>query len=131
MLHWKRHDGALSSFYVRNAWHTLHVRGNEVDWFKLVWSTYSIPRHAIHMWLVMRKRWSDIVNWLIPISSKNNVDSIGGRLIVAASSYFIWQERNNRIHGKCDRRPEQVTQIVVDIVRLKLASIHFKEEGAC
>ncbi|GJR49738.1 sodium/hydrogen exchanger 6 [Tanacetum coccineum] len=190
-LHWKLHDGTLSSFSVRNAWHTVRVRGNEVDWFKLVWSTYSIPRHAIHMWLVMRKRlltqdrmrqwdvgsnidlnllrcplckmhpdshdhlffecayssqvwaqvlstadvrfsssrWSDIMNWLIPIASKNNVDSIVGRLIVAASSYFVWQERNNRIHGKGDRRPEQVTKIVVDIVRLKLASIRFKKKA--
>ncbi|GKB25453.1 putative reverse transcriptase domain-containing protein [Tanacetum coccineum] len=105
-----------SPFLTKNAWHTLRVRGNEVDWFKLVWSTYSIPRHAIHMWLVMRK-------------SKNNVDSIVGRLIVAASSYFIWQERNNRIHGKGDRRPELVTQIMVYIRRLKLASFHFMEEG--
>ncbi|GKA19305.1 hypothetical protein Tco_0699220 [Tanacetum coccineum] len=174
-----------------NAWHTVRVRGNEVDWFKLVWSTYSIPRHAIHMWLVMRKqlltkdqmrkwdvgsnidlnllrcplckmypdshdhlffecayssqvwdqvlstadvrfsssRWSNIMNWLIPIASKNNVDSIVGRLIVAASSYSVWQERNNKIHGKIDRRPEQVTKIVVDITRLKLASIRFKKKA--
>ncbi|GJR77093.1 putative reverse transcriptase zinc-binding domain-containing protein [Tanacetum coccineum] len=190
-LQWKLHDGTLSSFSVRNAWHTVLVRGNEVDWFKLVWSTYSIPRHAIHLWLVKRKRlltqdrmrewdvgsnidlnllrcplckthhdshdhlffecayssqvwaqvlsttdvrfsssrWSDIMNWLIPIASKNNVDSIVGRLIVAASSYFIWQERNNIIHGKGDRRLEQVTQIVVDIMRLKLASIRFKKKA--
>ncbi|GKB84361.1 hypothetical protein Tco_0956633, partial [Tanacetum coccineum] len=55
--------------------------------------------------------------------------SIVGRLIVAASSYFVWQERNNRILGKGDRRPEQVTQIMVDIVILKLASIHFKKKA--
>ncbi|GJZ35099.1 hypothetical protein Tco_0580916 [Tanacetum coccineum] len=74
-------------------------------------------------------KWSDIVNWLIPIASKNNVDSIVGRLIVATSSYFVWQERNNRIHEKGDRRPEQVTRIVVDIVRLRLASIRFKKKA--
>ncbi|GJS39442.1 reverse transcriptase domain, reverse transcriptase zinc-binding domain protein [Tanacetum coccineum] len=151
-----------SPFLTKNAWHTLRVRGNEVDWFKLVWSTYSIPRHAIHMWLVMRKRlltqdrmrqWDvdsiiDLKLLWCPIckmqpdshdhlffecaySSQNNVDSIVGRLIVAASSYFIWQERNNRIHGKGDRRPELVTQIMVYIRRLKLASFHFMEEGTC
>ncbi|GJW80172.1 hypothetical protein Tco_0144147 [Tanacetum coccineum] len=73
-LHWKLHDGVLSSFSVRNAWHTVRVR-------------------------------------------------------VVASSYSVWQERNNIIHGKGDRRPEQVTKIVVDIVRLKLASIHFKKKA--
>nr|GEW06454.1 hypothetical protein [Tanacetum cinerariifolium] len=69
------------------------------------------------------------MNWLIPIASKNNVDCIVGRLIVAASSYFVWKERNNRIHRKRDRRPEHMSKIVVDIVRLKLASIRFKKKA--
>ena len=56
MLQWRLHDGTLSSFSVRNAWNSFRVRDNEVEWFKLVWSSYCIPRHAIHMWLVMRKR---------------------------------------------------------------------------
>ena len=47
---------------------------------------------------------------------------------MAASSYFVWQERNNRVHGKGDRTPEQVAKIVVDMVRLKLASIRLKKK---
>ena len=35
-------------------------------------------------------KWSDIVDWLLPIAHRNNVTIIVGRLIVAASSYFIW-----------------------------------------
>ena len=49
MLQWKLHYGTLSSFSVRNAWNSVHVCGNEVEWFKLVWSSYCIPIHAIHM----------------------------------------------------------------------------------
>ena len=116
-----------------------------------MWSTYSIPRHAIHMWLVMRKhlltqdrmrqwnvgddidlsslrcplckvqpdfhehmffectfssqvwnhvlsmadmsfistKWSDIMAWILPIAKQNKVTTIVGRLIMAASSYFV------------------------------------------
>nr|GEU73058.1 hypothetical protein [Tanacetum cinerariifolium] len=66
-LHWKVHDGTLSSFFVRHAWHSIRVRGTEVDWFKIVWLSYSIPRHVIH---------------LLPIAKRNNAISIFGRLIV-------------------------------------------------
>ncbi|GJY34690.1 hypothetical protein Tco_0419159, partial [Tanacetum coccineum] len=34
---------------------------------------------------------------------------------------------NNRIHGKVSRQPDQVANIVVDMVRLKLAVIRFKK----
>ena len=43
------------------------------------------------------------------------------RLIVAATSYYVWQERNNRIHGKGERKTEQVTNMIVDMIRIKLA----------
>ena len=47
--------------------------------------------------------------------------SIVGQLVVAATSYYVWQERNNRIHGKGERKTEQVTNIIVDMIRIKLA----------
>lgn len=55
-LLWKLHDGILKSFSVRDAWQTVRDRGEEVEWSYLVWSRYWIPRHAIHLWLVMRRR---------------------------------------------------------------------------
>ncbi|GJY37928.1 reverse transcriptase domain, reverse transcriptase zinc-binding domain protein, partial [Tanacetum coccineum] len=54
--HWKTNNGVLKSFFVREVWHTVRQRADEVDWFHLVWSKYAIPRHDIHQWLVMRKR---------------------------------------------------------------------------
>ena len=74
-------------------------------------------------------KWSDIVAWLLPISRQNKVTTIVGRLLVAASSYFVWQERNNRIHGKCGRQPDEVAKSIVDTVRLKLATIRFKKNA--
>lgn len=71
--------------------------------------------------------WADILDWLLPISKRDNVTSIVGRLVVAATAYFVWQERNNCIHGNGERNPEHITKIIADTVRLKLASIHFKK----
>ena len=47
---------------------------------------------------------------------------------MAASSYFVWQEHNNRIHGKATKNPDVVARVILDMVRLKLASIHFKKK---
>ena len=148
---WKSNDGSFYEFAVKHAWEDFREHGNEASWAHLVWSTYAIPGHAIHMWLVMRKRlltqdrmkqwhvgnnvdvfslrcplckacpdshehlffecifsskvwnlgvsmagisfasskWSDIVNWLLPIANQNKVETIVGRLIVAASAYYV------------------------------------------
>ena len=34
-------------------------------------------------------RWNYILSWLLPLSSKDNVSSIVGRLILASTAYFI------------------------------------------
>ena len=46
---------------------------------------------------------------------------------MVGTSYYVWQERNNRIHGKGERKTEQVMSIIVDMIMLKLASIRFKQ----
>nr|GFA43533.1 hypothetical protein [Tanacetum cinerariifolium] len=73
-------------------------------------------------------KWSDIMAWLLPISKQNNVKIIVVRLILAAVSYFAWQERNNRVHRKDGRNPDQLSKIIADTVRLKLPGIRFKKK---
>lgn len=178
-------------FFIRDAWNSVREQGNEVEWFHMVWSRFSIPRHATHLWLVMRRRlkthdkmrqwdvgndvdlnllrcslcktqpdshnnlffecsyasqvwfrvlqvaeiqfvsskWDDIMAWLLPISDQDNVLIIVAHLVLAAVSYFVWQERNNRVHGKSERNPEQLSKVIVEMVRLKLASIQFKKNA--
>ena len=43
--------------------------------------------------------------------------------------YFVWRERNYRIHGKGDQNSEQVARYALDSVRMKLASIKFKKNA--
>ncbi|GKC54720.1 reverse transcriptase domain, reverse transcriptase zinc-binding domain protein [Tanacetum coccineum] len=70
--------------------------------------------------------WDDIVDWLLPISKGNSVNSIVGRLILAASTYFVWQERNNRLFAKGERRVNEICEVIAGVVRLKLTTLHFK-----
>ncbi|GKC51331.1 ribonuclease H-like domain-containing protein [Tanacetum coccineum] len=46
--------------------------------------------------------------------------------MLAATSYFIWQERNNRLFGKDARNVQQVRDAIVSIIRLKLLTFCFK-----
>ena len=63
------------------------------------------------------------------MARKNNAICIVGRLIVAASSYYVWQERNNRLHDSGAKSVEQLVNLILDTVRLKLASIKFKRNA--
>ncbi|GKF49839.1 homeodomain-like protein, partial [Tanacetum coccineum] len=54
-LMWHDHNRTLSSFSVAKAQEAIRPRGNQVGWFRIVWFSHNIPRHAFHLWLVMRK----------------------------------------------------------------------------
>nr|XP_043611868.1 uncharacterized protein LOC122583539 [Erigeron canadensis] len=88
-----------------------------------VW--YSI-RHLANMQHIS-ERWDDITAWLIPISTSKSGYSVTGRLLVAALAYYIWQERNNRMFTNLERTPGQLKEAVESTVRLKLASMKFKQ----
>ena len=63
----------------------------------------------------------------MPLSLKNSIESIVSRLVFAASTYFIWQERNNRIYSNESNLEEQVCGMILEVVRLKLTTIQFKK----
>nr|GEW82600.1 RNA-directed DNA polymerase, eukaryota, reverse transcriptase zinc-binding domain protein [Tanacetum cinerariifolium] len=69
------------------------------------------------------------MGWILPIARKKNVICIVGRLIISASSYYIWQERNNRLHVNGSRSVDPLTSVILDIVRLKLSAIKFKRKA--
>ncbi|GJS65346.1 hypothetical protein Tco_0679910 [Tanacetum coccineum] len=88
---------------------------NDVDWFHVVWFSHQIPRHAIHLWVVMRRKlktqdmlrqwdvWnhmksfigipnlpsdlSSIVDFLIPLAKMRSARSMVAKLVFAASIY--------------------------------------------
>lgn len=44
--------------------------------------------------------WDDIMAWIVPISKSKSIMSVVGRLVLAATAYYVWQERNNRLYSK-------------------------------
>ncbi|GJR75178.1 homeodomain-like protein [Tanacetum coccineum] len=69
----------------------------------------------------------DIISYLQPINKKRTALSILGKLILAASSYFIWLERNNRVFKQVKKSPEDIRDIIMVAVRLKLLTFCFKD----
>ncbi|GJY66390.1 homeodomain-like protein [Tanacetum coccineum] len=187
-IRWRDITGVFSEFSVSRAWEEFRPRGNEVNWFRIVWFPHSIPRH---LWLVMRnslktqdklRQWDvgintdlnllrcslcntqsdshahlffecpysskvwklvrhladmelvppilyDIVAHLQSMANKRTARSIFGKLILAASSYFVWLERNNRLFKNVKRTPEELRDVIMVTVRLKLLSFKFKNSA--
>nr|GFB33764.1 hypothetical protein [Tanacetum cinerariifolium]GFB33816.1 hypothetical protein [Tanacetum cinerariifolium] len=51
---WRCPNSSMSKFSVKAAWEVFRPRGIEVSWHHVVWFFQNIPRHAFHLWLVMR-----------------------------------------------------------------------------
>ncbi|XP_071695526.1 uncharacterized protein [Rutidosis leptorrhynchoides] len=186
-LVFKGHDNLVKSGSVAAIWDSIRPRGPLVNWFKVVWFSQCIPKHAFIMWLLMgerlktqdklkpweirtnsvllcvfcnqcmdshehlffkcsfsglvwRRMWSlirlDMVDeWqlcrdiLIPVASRNSSMVVVAKLCYAATVYFIWQERNNRVFKRKAKSVEQLFELIRSNVRLKLMSIRFKDSA--
>ncbi|XP_021979869.1 uncharacterized protein LOC110875992 [Helianthus annuus] len=71
-------------------------------------------------------KWSAIVDWLRHRARSKSAANLICRLIVAASAYAIWRERNNRFFKNHARPPENVCDSIFDMVRYKLMGLKFK-----
>ncbi|GJW61187.1 reverse transcriptase domain, reverse transcriptase zinc-binding domain protein [Tanacetum coccineum] len=69
----------------------------------------------------------DIISDLIPIARRRLMLSIVAKLVVAALTYYIWQERNWRLFKKGKRNPNQICEYIRASVRFKLMSCKFKK----
>ncbi|GJY19324.1 reverse transcriptase domain, reverse transcriptase zinc-binding domain protein [Tanacetum coccineum] len=188
-LVWRDLNNVEVDFSVAVAWDSIRPRSSTVSWYKLVWYPRSIPCHAIHLWLAIKrklktqdslKQWdvgsntdlsllrcllcnmqpdshdhlffecafsaqiwnhlkpymrmfnippslSSIVTFLVPLASKKSARVIIVKQVFAASCYFIWQERNNRLFAQQRRSSNQVIDSIISTVRLKSLSCRFKK----
>ncbi|KAK1427997.1 hypothetical protein QVD17_16800 [Tagetes erecta] len=95
-------------------------------------------KFSSRVWLLTKKStsmrnikpvWSDIVTWLINHYKAKSIYSILDRLVVAATAYFIWQERNNRSFMNHARPPDCLAEVILSSVRYKLMSLKLKKTG--
>nr|XP_043625571.1 uncharacterized protein LOC122596997 [Erigeron canadensis] len=71
--------------------------------------------------------WNSIMQWLIARAKSRSIGNVIGRLVVAASAYYIWQERNNRIFKNHARPPDILAKLIQDTVRSRLWKLRFKK----
>ncbi|GJW73978.1 reverse transcriptase domain, reverse transcriptase zinc-binding domain protein, partial [Tanacetum coccineum] len=72
-------------------------------------------------------RLTDVMDFLIPISKGRSVVSVISRLLLGASSYYLWGERNARLFKKKTSTVLQIIEAITAIVRLNLVTFKFKK----
>ena len=75
-------------------------------------------------------RLEDAVSYLIPLSKGGSATSVISRLLLAATCYSIWHERNSRLFKRGMKSYTQVFDEIVTIVRLKILSFRFTKSSA-
>ncbi|GKC68079.1 hypothetical protein Tco_1100677 [Tanacetum coccineum] len=95
----------------------------ECVFLRQVWDSLKVLAGIPHATALI----SDIVDLLIPISKRRSTRSVIAKLVVATSTYFIWQERNWRLFKKQKRTTKQVIDCIKSAVQLKLISRCFKK----
>ncbi|XP_071708757.1 uncharacterized protein [Rutidosis leptorrhynchoides] len=53
---WLGIDGLVHNFSVQQVWEVIRPRSSSVVWFRVVWFSQCIPRHAFLVWLLMGER---------------------------------------------------------------------------
>ncbi|GJR01198.1 retrovirus-related pol polyprotein from transposon TNT 1-94 [Tanacetum coccineum] len=71
-------------------------------------------------------RFIDVTTFVNLISKGKTAISILFRLVFAATSYYIWLERNGRLFKKTSS-PDQIVDVIISMVRLKLVTFKFKK----
>nr|GEV43296.1 RNA-directed DNA polymerase, eukaryota, reverse transcriptase zinc-binding domain protein [Tanacetum cinerariifolium] len=110
---------------------------------KMAWNIVCLPKqeHSLVLfqmllWMVRgyglkldlngnRHPFSTHVVWNV-LKPRGLVISIIARLVLGATTYFIWKERNLRIFKNQSRTISQVDDIILHNVRLKLLTLNFK-----
>jgi len=95
-------------------------------------------KYSNHVWSLLKSKagmpnvsnhLDDVVTHLVPCSKGNSAKGVIGRLVLAATIYFIWQERNNRMFSNNTRTPEKLRDTIIHNVRMRLATITFKSNA--
>ncbi|PWA56764.1 phospholipid/glycerol acyltransferase, HAD-like domain protein [Artemisia annua] len=73
--------------------------------------------------------WKVTVLHMSNLPNGNNIWSILRRLVLAASVYCIWKERNMRIFQNCSRLWDDVLDEIIKNIRLKLTCLRVKDSA--
>ncbi|PWA51294.1 Phytosulfokine [Artemisia annua] len=67
--------------------------------------------------------WAQIISSITNIPAKNTIWSVIQRLVLGASVYFLWQERNVRLFSNYGRSENELFKIIVESVRSRIMGL--------
>ncbi|XP_022040391.1 uncharacterized protein LOC110942939 [Helianthus annuus] len=53
---WKKQGDSTEPFSTKVAWDSLRETGQRANWYNMVWSSFTIPRHPFLYWLICRRK---------------------------------------------------------------------------
>ncbi|GJR19379.1 putative RNA-directed DNA polymerase, eukaryota, reverse transcriptase zinc-binding domain protein [Tanacetum coccineum] len=112
------HAGVYHPFSVALTWDSIRPRADIVDWYNVVWFSHCVPRHSIHLWLVIQKKLKTQLSSAVG----NGMLAISGRLKPANLPF-----RNSRLFTKKILSVDKLVQSICSTVRLKLVTFRFKK----
>ncbi|XP_071739438.1 uncharacterized protein [Rutidosis leptorrhynchoides] len=76
---------------------------------------------------ILSYKWREIMDLLSEVADRQVARVVVSKLLLSASVYFLWQERNARLFKSETRSPDQIFKIIFSSTRLKLMSLKFKD----
>ncbi|XP_021979682.1 uncharacterized protein LOC110875790 [Helianthus annuus] len=73
--------------------------------------------------------WQSIMDWMLLHASSKKVEHIVSKLVIAATTYFIWLERNKCLFSNDRAKVESVVGKIKKTVRLRLMGFDFKGDA--
>ncbi|XP_022031030.1 uncharacterized protein LOC110931970 [Helianthus annuus] len=92
-------------------------------------------RYSLQVWNMVRSKggmkdvgpfWDDIIGWVAAQVHSKSAATYVSKLVLAAASYFIWQERNSRLFKNQTRPPDVLSDVILQTVWYKLMVVKFK-----
>ncbi|GJZ23399.1 hypothetical protein Tco_0560858, partial [Tanacetum coccineum] len=74
--------------------------------------------------------WSAVIDEMTKLRANNNLWSILRRLVLGATVYYLWQERNTRLSQGKKREDEDMTRVIKGTLRLRKMSFKVKDSSA-
>nr|GEV25139.1 hypothetical protein [Tanacetum cinerariifolium] len=99
---------------------------------KVAWEAVCLPQReglvlgsCTYRHVFCASRFMDVLAFLIP-SKGSSVSNVISRIVLAATTYCLWNERNSRLFKKKKSTADQIMQHITSLVRMKLVTFKFK-----
>nr|GEX38865.1 reverse transcriptase domain, reverse transcriptase zinc-binding domain protein [Tanacetum cinerariifolium] len=89
VLEWRNSMGISRPFSVSLVWNCIRPMHEDVDWCEVVWDVMKLYAGLSNISASLES----ILTYIVPIAKRKNVQSVVAKLVLVASTYFIWQER--------------------------------------